>query len=59
MSFLVFIGRLISQTIVTQLGPDIYTRVARYAIRQGTAAIVRHVRNQSRPKLGADVLTYK
>lgn len=48
MSFLVYIGRILAGVIQQPGVQDVISAVGRYAIRQGTAAVVRQIRNRSR-----------
>lgn len=47
MSYLAFIARILQITLLHPSAVDVYTKVAAYAVRQSTAAVVRAVRNQT------------
>lgn len=52
MSFLSFIARVVAGVVMQQGVRDIFSDVGRYAVRQSTAAIVRHIRTQSAKRRG-------
>lgn len=45
MSFLGFIGRILVNLVMQPGSQDVLSKVGKYAARQATAAIIRHVRN--------------
>lgn len=59
MSFLSFLARIVIGTVLQPGVQDVFSQVGRYAIRQGTAAIVRHIRNRTPPKRGSGIPTVR
>lgn len=45
MTFLSFVGRILLNLVMQPGSQDVLSKVGKYAARQATAAIIRHVRN--------------
>jgi hypothetical protein len=50
MSILSVIGRIFINLVKQPGAIDVLTKVGHYAARQATAALIRHVQNQTRPQ---------
>lgn len=57
MPFLSFITRIVIGTLAHEGVRDVFTRVGNYAVRQGTLAVIRHIRNQTAPKGGVKTIS--
>lgn len=55
MPFLSFLTRIVMGTLLQPTFRDVFSAVGRYAVRQGTLAVVRHIRNASAVKRGKGI----
>lgn len=56
MTFLQIIARLVAGTLANETVRDIFTTVGKYAIRQGSAALIRHIRRGTSPRKGVQTI---
>lgn len=56
MTFLQILARVIAGTLANETVRDVFTTVGRYAIRQGSAALIRHIRRGTSPRKGIQTI---
>lgn len=49
MTFLAVIGRILLGVVNQPGARDVFSTIGKYALRQASAALIRHVQNQTRP----------